>query len=129
VSQNDSTNDNSEDTPENSADAGAMDPVDKAAAEAASDVENSEAPTEMAGDHSGHDDSTDPGDHHDLGPTGEDAVEPDETPDNFLIMVGVGLTVAVVIAVFIGVTLFDSTLASQRAAKGYDNAPAYHLSR
>jgi len=102
----------------------AMDPVDAAAAEAAADLgDESEAPTEMAGDH--HDDHHE----HDLGPTGEDAIEPDETPDNFLIMVGVGLTISVIVAVFIGVTLFDSELADQRAAKGYENAPAYLLSR
>ncbi len=73
-------------------------------------------PTELA--------SIDAPDGHDLGPTGEDAIEPDETPDRFLIMVGAGLTATVIAAFFIASVLFNTTLASQRAAKGYTEAPA-----
>lgn len=62
-------------------------------------------------------------DQPDLGPTGEDAIEPDETPDRFLIMVGIGLTVTVVAAFTIATVLFNSTLDAERTAKGYTDAP------
>jgi hypothetical protein len=76
--------------------------------------------TELALDHTmgAHDD------HHDLGPTGEDAIEPDETPDSFLVWVGIGLTVTIVVTVVFAVFLFDSTIAAERAAKGYTDASA-----
>ena len=62
---------------------------------------------------------------HGPGPTGADAIEPDETPDKFLFGLGVALTIATIVMVVGSWQYFNYVLDAELEAKGYttENVP------